>query len=240
MTLLPDVGIIASEQLADTLAAHVPEKAVAAALDSMTVATEPTLEGLTGLIVRVKRIHVIDNRKSVVLGGNPAADVYPLFMVASGKSERPVEIALPRTFNGIRDRQDLPIGEGFSIARHFDQLPPFLDIHVAVMRSLAGQREVAAALQTLSDSDEGKGMMTTIQTLMTAAHPLAGSTFGIGASLLNLVLKYMGAQQDRQIFYGCFSVERTPGGYGIGRLLNVSHKERAEVDFEVLPVRDGH
>ena len=232
--LIPDVVYEPRILLEDALGAVIPDAdSIDHAVESVTDLNP--LNGLQGLVVRVNEIFIKDNRRSWPLGiGDRPADIYPIFLVANGGNNEPVKFELPGIFNGVLNNSRLPIAEpGLTIHRDLSSVPQFLDIHVLAMRSRQSQRDFATALNEALESDEGKSLINTMQTISSTANAGVGIAVGAATSLLQLYLRYLKATKDKQLFYSVVSLEKHPDVFGIGRTYTLEHERFGHVIIEI-------
>jgi len=244
--LVPDLLYSPKNQLEDALTRVIPLEAVPEAVDAVTRVSKAqpdnTLDGVKGVVVRVESIEVINNKRTGsfwgAFGGDRDADIYPIVLVANGGSDIPIEFSLPHMFNGIRDGDHLPIAKpGITVQRNLDSLPLFLDIHILLMRSLSKQREFAKAMDAALESPEGKSIVGTLKTAITGVNAAAGVALNLSTSLLQLYLDFLGAEKDKQIFYGVGSLEQQPDALGIGRTHEFTDGKNARAIVKVEAVR---
>ncbi|OZI05527.1 hypothetical protein BWI93_25005 [Siphonobacter sp. BAB-5385] len=236
MILRFDSVVNSRETLESAISAVLPSDLVHQAFSAVTAINTPdNLEGITGVVVRIKEIFIIENGRKGPFGQR--ADIYPIVLVANGQSQNPIEFSLPHMFQGIKDREKLPILDpGIAITRTFNSVPNFLDFHVLVMRSKERRREFAKALNETLNSDEGKSIINSVGTLVTGA--TAGVVLNISSALLQVYLKFLGAEDDEQLFYGVGSFEKELDSLGIGKEHVFTDKKHARVTIEILGLRE--
>lgn len=233
MLLIPDAVLAPGAELTDSLSRVLPETAIPQVIETIA-SSHTTPAGLTGVVVRVKEIFIIRN-KSGVLGIGNSADIYPIILVANGESQDPVKFSLPNMFNNIGDRMALPIAEpGIDVSRNFNNVPEFLDIHVLLMKSKKKQRDFATALTTTLASDEGKSIIDSIGKLVQGG--TAGIVLNISSALLQVFLKFLGAQEDKQLFYGVGSFDKQIDALGIGKEHVFTDNNFARVTIEIIGI----
>ncbi len=201
----------------------------------LAMAGPSLLTGLTGVIVRVSRMQILNNHNQGLFGRDEAADVYPIVLVASDKGTQPAQLASPGIFNGIFDGDDLPIAApGFDVSRNLSAVPSFLDVHVVLMRSLQHQRDVAGAINQALQSQQGQAATSALTTLLTGVNPIAGTAMSIGTTILQIVTNVLAQGKDEQIFYGVTSLDQSPDALGIGVTHIFTDDRNALVQLQVL------
>ncbi len=199
------------------------------------------LAGLSGVTVRINDVYIRNNHADVI-GIDISTDVYLVAMVVSQKGTSVEAIRPFGVFNGIYDDMQLPITHAWAIDRQLDGVPEFLDVHVVVMRSMQGQRELATEILAAMKTDEYAAAQTALTTAVTSANPVAGTVLSVAEGLFQVVMGIVAKQKDRQIFYGVASFEDSPDDLGIGRRWHlgrragpsVSRPDDAVVTFEVV------
>jgi hypothetical protein len=189
--------------------------------------------GLTGLNVRIKGITILDIKRGFF---NPRsdADIYPLFLIAAPETTEPVVIQPVRVFNDISPGEALPLPDvaAPTIFRTAEELPPWIDVHVVVMKSRKRSRDLAKGILDALASDEGSAIHKAIVTAAAAANPTAAVVAPLAIGLLNLVCRFIAKEEDTQLFYSHASIEAADG-YCIDQDIELTDRKHASVVLRV-------
>lgn len=194
---------------------------------------ESPLDGADGVFVRFKEIKILDNHSSF-LGMDRSADIYPIVLAVSDSSKEPFQISFATVFNDIMDGDVLPIANALDFARIYSHIPRFLDVHVVIMKSNEGTRDIAKSLNDALASEDGKNIVKTLSAAAAGVNPIVGTVVTIGTSLLSLITGYLSKEKDEQVFYGVGSFADYPDALGVGKTWVLTDKKNAAVTFEIV------
>ena len=230
--LVPDTHLRPSSNLAESLSLLPAGQRSAVSAQLASRASDSALLGLTGITVRIDSIQVLDVHASFL---SSSADIYPVVGVVTSDTKEPFQARTLNVFNGIRNGDYLSMTPQWDAYRDLADVPKFLDLHVLLMKSNQGPRNIGAELQEAMGSNTVKTALGALATAVGAANPLAGVISTLGASAFQLVTSLLSNEKDEQIFYGVASFEDDPDDLGIGRPWTLrDEKPNACVKFEIL------
>lgn len=184
---------------------------------------------------RLNSVRILDSSDGVFDKKN---EVALLAITIDSNSADPIQFSTPATFVGIRKDDLLPLGDDglgmyYSKPRRF---PDYLGLNLLIIEDDKAIRDAGAAIQRVRKSPEYKAILTTTQTLATAANPAYGALITIGDALVGLTAKMMAQNKDDLLVYFAATHTRAFDGLGIGR--HTFHQPgRARVQYEILAKR---
>ena len=232
MFLVPNILIRPKLEIQRVLSSYLSGDRLSAAMNTMTKRPPISpLDSLSGMSFRFKEIKVMDNHASFLNWDSPA-DVYAMAFVTSDASPKPFDITFTGICNGVKDNNELPNVNVLDIARTFNSIPHFQDIHVVVMKSSQSKRDIAKAVSDALLSSEGTGLVGTLN--HTFENLASGEVLHVATSLLSHICTNISNDTDEQLFYGIISFEDDPDDLGLGKTWVLTDNRNVKVSFEVV------
>ncbi|MDR1985310.1 MAG: hypothetical protein LBQ28_10915 [Prevotellaceae bacterium] len=110
--------------------------------------------------------------------------------------------------NRVKDNQTLLFGESGLVIYQRDTIPDKLDIQLWVIESDEDIRNFAVDADNVLNSDEFKGLFTTVETALTIANPVVAGTIAVSGVVVNILRRKLRNNKDDLVGYWQDSLNR--------------------------------
>jgi len=199
----------------------------------------PTSDTLTGIELRLSRVHIIDNKTPEIWPFIRYSDLYLMLVSVDNLGKEPYLVTI-KGFENVDDGEDLPVERTAYYWKGKGENPvPPEQVHllVSVIKSNAGVRDLGAALEKLRGKDDFKAVVAKV---MLAASTGGGSAIADAAMALAGVLGgILGKVDDTPLITQVLSYTDINGDFDqLGRHVFTAKNRYVELETKLI-VRDA-
>lgn len=199
----------------------------------------PTSGEISGIELRLSRVHIIDNRTPNIGPFPGYAKVYFLTIVASDVKNHGVTVDV-KAFPKVDDKEDLPIDNTLYYWRKTGtskEPPTQIHVFTSIIKSKQSLRDTGRILEDLTNDNNYKSAVKTVVSAVSSASPV-GAILDVITSVANIVGGFLGKVEDKPLLSVLQSYTDINGDFDVLGKVFREYKNRNALLGLSLTVRD--
>jgi hypothetical protein len=199
----------------------------------------PTTGDISGMELRLSRVHIVDNRTPNIGPFPGYAKVYFLTLVVSDIQNQGVSVDV-KGFPKIDDKEDLPIDNTlYYWKKNATNKTPPSQIHVfaSIIKSKQALRDAGKVLQEVKNDDRYKSVLKTVVSTVASSSPI-GQVVEQITNLADIIGGFLGKVEDKPLISVLQSFTDINGDFDVLGKIPKEYRNKYAVLGLSLTVRD--
>lgn len=216
-----------------------PKKKSKKKVDNLLEGDIPTSGEISGIELRLSRVHIIDNRTPNIGPFPGYAKVYFITIVASDVNGQGVSVDV-KAFPKVDDKEDLPIDNTlyyWKKGNSAKEPPSQIHVFTSVIKSKQSLRETGKIIQEVTNDSNYKSAVKTVVSAVSSASPV-GIILDVITNVANIVGGFLGKVEDKPLLSVLQSYTDINGDFDVLGKVFREYKNRNAILGLSLTVRD--